>query len=89
MVDLLNATSVTHPNIGDVNSWFPPDCQQRYIDIIVGQSGLTRRQAICFVRLWGYAHLQGGSPLPITTLSRHQDTFCCSHHAAADLFYYD
>ena len=71
-----------------VNTWFPPDCQRRYIEAIVGQSGLTRRQATCFVRLWGYAHLQQGKA-PIQALDRHQAIFSCSHADAADLFYCD
>jgi len=89
MAKILNTASAADLNVSDVNSWFPSDCQQRYIDIIVGQSGLTRRQATCFVRLWGYAQLQRDSPLPIDILSRQQDQLYCSHAMAADLFYYD
>ncbi|MEO0406571.1 MAG: hypothetical protein AAF289_04390 [Cyanobacteria bacterium P01_A01_bin.135] len=77
------------PRPDQVNLWFPPEQQQHYIDRMVDQSGLTRRQAICFVRLWGYAHLQSGSAPPIQTLSPHQGIFYCSHSDAANLFYCD
>ena len=74
----------------DVNEWFPAPHQNCYVKNIVGQSGLTRRQAICFVRLWGYASLQQSAKQPpIRTLSPHVDTFACSHSEAADLFYCD
>ncbi|MGF1522930.1 MAG: hypothetical protein ACFBSF_11500 [Leptolyngbyaceae cyanobacterium] len=78
------------PRTSDVNEWFPPACQNRYIEKLVGQSGLTRRQAICFVRLWGYAYLQQTKQRsPIQTLERCSGTFVCSHREAADLFYCD
>lgn len=79
----------TLPTTRDINLWFPPVHQDRYIQHLVGQSGLTRRQATCFVRLWGYAHLQQGQAPPITGLSGHVGTFDCSHSQAADLFYSD
>ncbi|MBD0269752.1 MAG: hypothetical protein ICV77_15840 [Cyanobacteria bacterium Co-bin8] len=73
-----------------MNVWFPQVHQDRYAQYIVGQSGLTRRQAICFVRLWGYAYLQQReAPAPVTTLSSYVGTFDCSHSQAADLFYSD
>ncbi|MEL6383534.1 MAG: hypothetical protein AAFQ89_14000 [Cyanobacteria bacterium J06626_18] len=78
------------PRASDVNEWFPPACQDRYVEKIVGQSGLTRRQAICFVRLWGYAYLQlANQRPPIQALDRCSSTFVCSHREAADLFYCD
>jgi len=75
---------------GNLNEWFPLARQTLYVDAIAGQFGLTRRQATCFVRLWGYASLQ--SPIrqiPIKTLQRSVDTFACSHREAAELFYCD
>lgn len=57
---------------------------------MIGQSGLTRRQATCFVRLWGYAYLQQPDKKPpITGLDPCVGTFTCSHREAADLFYCD
>ncbi|MGF1512242.1 MAG: hypothetical protein ACFB5Z_00895 [Elainellaceae cyanobacterium] len=79
----------TLPSAKNLAEWFSQASQQRYIDTIVGQSGLTRRQATCFVRLWGYAHRQAGEPLPIDILSQSLTVFCCSHAEAADLFYCD
>lgn len=82
MSDVLNA--------GKVNEWFPPAQQTLYVQNIIGQCGLTRRQATCFVRLWGYACLQQLSKQSlIRTLSHHVDTFSCSHSEAANLFYCD
>lgn len=74
----------------DINEWFPPTHQQLHIETIIGQFGLTRRQATCFVRLWGYAYAQQSdkSP-PLKLLSRHVESFCCSHSEAASLFYCD
>ncbi|NER83692.1 MAG: hypothetical protein F6K42_29930 [Leptolyngbya sp. SIO1D8] len=77
------------PQAHQINEWFPSSNQDRYVDTIVGQSGLTRRQATCFVRLWGYASLQQATEIPITTLSSAINVFSCSHSEAADLFYCD
>lgn len=80
----------SHPQPQNVHAWFPLAQQTRYIDAITGQSGLTRKQATCFVRLWGYAYLkQPGKHPPIKQLSRYVGTFSCSHREAADLFYSD
>lgn len=78
----------------DVNRWFPPQHQGRYVQTLVGQSGLTRRQATCFVRLWAYGYLkqscsESSTPVSLSELDRYVDTFPCSHSEAADLFYCD
>jgi hypothetical protein len=76
--------------VKNVEEWFPTENQKRYIDAIIGQSGLTRKQATCFVRLWGYAIWQQAQPHePLTALSQQVATVVCSHRDAADLFYYD
>ncbi|MGF1537480.1 MAG: hypothetical protein ACFB4J_13495 [Elainellaceae cyanobacterium] len=77
------------PSAKNIADWFPHECQQRYINALIGQSGLTRTQARCFVRLWGYAHLQSGKAVPIPKLDQYPEVFCCSHAEAADLFYCD
>jgi hypothetical protein len=78
------------PSPINVNEWFPLPRQQAYVDAIAGQFGLTRRQATCFVRLWGYATLQTSPKLaPLKTLQRSVGTVVCSHREAADLFYCD
>lgn len=72
-----------------VNTWFPPECQHRYAEHIIGQSGLTPTQAQHFVRLWGYGYLKryGSECVPIKTLDRKVGSFFCSHTEAASLFY--
>ncbi|MGF1460329.1 MAG: hypothetical protein ACFBSG_15050 [Leptolyngbyaceae cyanobacterium] len=73
-----------------INDWFPLVRQTLYIDAIAGQSGLTRRQACCFIRLWGYASVQSAiRQVPIHTLPASVEPVSCSHRAAADLFYCD
>lgn len=76
---------------GSVCDWFPPTQQDVYIDTIVGQYSLTRRQATYFVRLWAYACLQqnGWKDSHLNHLNRYVETFFCSHREAADLFYSD
>ena len=79
------------PQASDISSWFSPNQQTVYINTIVGQSGLTRRQATCFVRLWAYACLQENEwkDTPLSKLNSHVKAFSCSHREAADLFYSD
>lgn len=86
----LESSKMSHlPQASVVNEWFPSARQKPYIDNITGQFGLTRRQATCFVRLWGLAALQHSHQLPIEKLDRSVETFVCSHRDAADLFYCD
>ncbi|MBE9140146.1 hypothetical protein IQ254_23600 [Nodosilinea sp. LEGE 07088] len=78
------------PAAGEINRWFPLAVQHRYVDQVTGQSGLTRRQAICFVRLWAYACYQRETgSAPIQTLNPEVNQLTCSHREAADLFYSD
>ncbi|MEM6838637.1 MAG: hypothetical protein AAF609_17500 [Cyanobacteria bacterium P01_C01_bin.120] len=80
----------SRPRPHQVHEWFPLTQQEFYINAITGQFGLTRRQATCFVRLWGYASTQSSiRQVPIRELQRLVDTFICSHREAADLFYCD
>lgn len=78
------------PAAEEINQWFPVEVQHRYVDQVAGQSGLTRRQAICFVRLWAYAcRQQEQSQMPLEALSPEAYQLTCSHREAADLFYWD
>lgn len=78
------------PTPHTVNEWFPLAHQNRYVETISGQFGLTRRQATCFVRLWGYGALKSSpQTLPLTTLGKSIASFDCSHREAAELFYCD
>ncbi len=75
----------------DVNSWFPLKLQTCYAERIIGQSGLTPKQATYFVRLWGYGYLkqEGMQKAPIKSLCRRVQSFYCARSEAADLFYPD
>ena len=75
----------------EVNTWFPPEYQQRYIKHLTGKSGLTDSQLQHFVRLWGYGYLKqhGFAQSPILNLKRKIEPFMCSHSEACDLFYAD
>ena len=83
----------------DVQTWFPPVLQQRYVEHIlimaksqVGSSmKLTPVQAGHLVRLWGYAYIKhfGFECAPIEKLICRLNSFSCSHNEAARLFYAD
>ena len=81
----------------DVQIWFPPSLQKRYVDHILRQSEgvgercirLTNIQAEHLVRLWGYGYVQDHSldRKPIEILTCRVSSFCCSHSEAASLLY--
>ncbi|MEM0978663.1 MAG: hypothetical protein AAGH78_00175 [Cyanobacteria bacterium P01_H01_bin.58] len=83
----------------DVQTWFPPKVQQRYIERITAQSAkhpggcgiLTEVQARHLVRLWGYGYLKdyGLEHAPIKSLNRKVSRFVCTYAQAATLFYAD
>ncbi|MBW4459402.1 MAG: hypothetical protein KME47_04060 [Nodosilinea sp. WJT8-NPBG4] len=80
----------TAPAASKINQWFPPEVERRYVDQVTGQSGLTRRQAICFVRLWAYAcYQQAPHQNLLRELSPELHQLICPHSTAADLFYSD
>lgn len=79
-----------------LDQWFPLAQQRDYIDRIMQiQSGLTRRKAECFIRLWAYlmlkqlAHASAASTpqKPITQLMPIEGAVVCTHREAAELFY--
>jgi len=79
-----------------LDQWFPLAQQRDYIDRIMQiQSGLTRRKAECFIRLWAYLMLkqlahssaQSTPQKPITQLMPIQGAVICTHREAAELFY--
>jgi hypothetical protein len=73
----------------DLDRWFSPDCQKRYIEQLQQQRRLTGRQAKYFVRLWAYLLLKqmGQPPEPLTRLKPLHGVVSCTHREAADLFY--
>ncbi len=77
-----------HP--ADLSRWFSPDQQARYVKLLLGQHGLTRRQAQCFVRLWAYGLIKQRGQLltaPLEKLEPLQGPMACSQREASYLFY--
>lgn len=81
---------------GDLDQWFPPKIQQHYVEQFRGTSGLTRRRAECFVRLWGYCLLkqyversQQQPTKPLDSLIPLEGSVVCTQGEASDLFYAD
>lgn len=68
---------------------------ERYLGLVMGRVGMTRRRAECFLRLWLYlllkaAHQQGQTlPVPLTQLMLPSGWVDCSCGEAADIFYSD
>ncbi|MGD1942026.1 MAG: hypothetical protein ACFB0G_12000 [Leptolyngbyaceae cyanobacterium] len=78
-----------------LNEIMPEALYQRYLHLVMGRVGMTRRRAECFLRLWLYLLLkeahQRGQPLPqpLTTLTLPQGWVNCSCREAAEVFYSD
>ncbi|MFB2835986.1 hypothetical protein [Floridanema evergladense] len=77
-----------------LEKWFPIEQQRIYISMLVKRgSGLTKRRAEYFVRLWAYLLLkqsqESGRRLvqPLTKLELPQGWVACTHREAAELFY--
>ena len=76
-----------------LDKWFPRQYQSRYISLLMGRVGLTRRRAECFIKLWAYLWLKQQQELntpcnqPIETLEPPQGWVSCTCREAADLFY--
>ncbi len=80
----------------DLDQWFPVAIQQQYVEQLRGTSGLTRRRAQCFVRLWGYCLLkqyveqtQRLPAKPLDSLMPLEGSVACTQGEASDLFYAD
>ncbi|MEO1377625.1 MAG: hypothetical protein AAFW70_25775 [Cyanobacteria bacterium J06635_10] len=75
-----------------IDKWFCVEHQRRYISLLKGRVGLTRRRAQCFVKLWAYLLLKGQQELgktvqPLTELSLPEGFVSCTHREAYELFY--
>ncbi|HEY9852614.1 MAG TPA: hypothetical protein V6D28_24295 [Leptolyngbyaceae cyanobacterium] len=76
-----------------LDKWFPLERQRHYVSMLVKRSGLTRRRAEYFVRLWAYLllkqHQELGKRLqePLTKLDMLQGSVSCTHREASELFY--
>jgi len=81
------------PQPTELDASFPPEAQARYVALLAGRVGLTRRRAECFVRLWGYLWLKqataSGTTQAIETLDLPTAGVSCTCREAAELFYAD
>jgi len=85
---------VTH-DLATLRQLIPDALYERYLGLVMGRVGMTRRRAECFLRLWLYLRLkkahQQGTPLqsPLQTLTRPEGWIDCTCREAADVFYSD
>lgn len=75
-----------------INEFFDLEHQRRYVALLKGRVGLTRRRAECFVKLWAYLLLKQHSELgivnePLTELDLPSGFVACTHREANELFY--
>lgn len=76
-----------------INEFFGTEHQQKYISLLKGKVGLTRRRAECFVKLWAYLLIkqkqESGnlSKEPLTKLDLPEGFIPCTHREANELFY--
>ncbi|MCJ8282998.1 MAG: hypothetical protein MJK14_25145, partial [Rivularia sp. ALOHA_DT_140] len=76
-----------------IDEYFGVENQHKYISLLKGRVGLTRRRAECFVKLWAYLLLKQQQELgsivkePITELNLPQGFVACTHREANELFY--
>jgi hypothetical protein len=82
-------------HLTNIDQFFPPEEQRKYVTQLQGQVGLTRRRAEYFVKLWAYLLLKqqyelGKQPkLPLTVLDFPEGFVPCTHREAQELFYSD
>lgn len=76
-----------------IDQWFPVEQQLKYIALLKGRVGVTRRRAEYFVRLWAYLLLKQQQELgksiqqPFTQLELPEGFVPCSHREAYEIFY--
>lgn len=80
-------------NPATIDEWFPIEQQLKYIALLKGRVGVTRRRAEYFVRLWAYLLLKQQQELgkrvgqPLTQLQLPEGFVPCSHREAYEIFY--
>ncbi|HEY9889697.1 MAG TPA: hypothetical protein V6D02_14925, partial [Candidatus Obscuribacterales bacterium] len=78
-----------------LGQWLPDPLHQRYVSVVMGRVGMTRRRADCFVRLWLYLLLKDCEqraavpPAPLAALAFPAGGIACSCREAAAVFYGD
>lgn len=75
-----------------IDEFFDVEHRRRYVALLKGRVGLTRRRAECFVKLWAYLLLKQHSELGIvnetlTELDLPSGFVACTHREANELFY--
>ena len=76
-----------------IDEFFNVEHRRRYVALLKGQVGLTRRRAECFVKLWAYLLLKQQLELgnmkhePLTELYLPKGFIACTHREANELFY--
>ncbi len=75
-----------------IDEYFGVEHRRRYVALLKGRVGLTRRRAECFVKLWAYLLLKQHSELgivnePFTELDLPEGFVACTHREANELFY--
>ncbi|ARV62188.1 hypothetical protein BZZ01_29325 [Nostocales cyanobacterium HT-58-2] len=80
-------------NPATIDQWFPVEQQLKYVSLLKGRVGITRRRAEYFVRLWAYLLLKQQQELgkriqrPLTQLELPEGFVACSHREAYEIFY--
>lgn len=76
-----------------VDEFFSVEHRRRYVALLKGKVGLTRRRAECFVKLWAYLLLKQQQELgntkneSVTELDLPEGFIACTHREANELFY--
>ena len=75
-----------------IDEIFGVEPQLKYVALLKGKVGLTRRRAECFVKLWAYLLFKQQQELgilsqPITELDLPEGFVACTHREANELFY--
>ena len=70
-----------------IDEFLDVEHRRRYVALLKGRVGLTRRRAECFVKLWAYLLLKQHSELgivnePLTELDLPEGFIACTHREA-------
>ncbi|KAF3886590.1 MULTISPECIES: hypothetical protein [Nostocales] len=80
-------------NLASIDRWFPAEQQHKYISLLKGRVGVTRRRAEYFVKLWAYLLLKQKQELgkriqsPLSQLEIPDGFVSCTHREAYEIFY--
>jgi hypothetical protein len=80
-------------NLASIDQWFPVEQQHKYISLLKGRVGVTRRRAEYFVKLWAYLLLKQKQELgkriqpPLSQLEIPDGFVSCTHREAYEIFY--